>query len=137
MNTSDKINDEDILQYIEQWLPHEGFSDLNLMLDRGLLTMAIQSMQSLGAIDSNECCTEDFATEKAIEQYNIAKRDLKLEEKEFFKNMEVWINSEGEHLFVPQFDVDYFVGAEELIRDGYQFDVGYDTTGRQYKKTRI
>ena len=136
----ESIDLDEIASYLEQWRDSEGFSDVNLALDRGFVEYAAYILDSAGAIDSRTCYESAQPTERAIERLlkrytdKQRKRDLNA----LLKNTEIWVHRKtNEHYFVPRIDVDYFVGADDLRRTGYVFQYGYDARGREYKRTKL
>ncbi len=138
MSKKNKVTDNEVMEYLEKWRDNEGYSDLNLMLDRGLIHMAASIMSSSGAIDPSQHHDnkKHAAIEKEILRLGNLRRAYKMESKYFFNTVEIWIDPRtNEHAFVPYGDIDYFTSQDDLIQDGYKFDYGYDVNGKEYSKS--
>lgn len=138
-----EVNEDEVMKYLEQWRDSESFRDFNLMMDRGLLVMACDLMAGSGAIDpsqhpkgSHEAQMEQGILDLAKQYKDKVKAD---EDAEFFHDMEVWVDPKtNEHAFIPQGDVDYFVGQNDLKNWGYEFNSGYDAEGNEFTdKSRL
>lgn len=127
-------NEIDAEQVMERWRDSDGYPDYNLMLDRGLWEMAADHLSGAGATEEDNA--ENRAINKLADEY---KGKVKEEsEKEFFKNMEVWIKPEtNEHYFIAYGDVDYGVKQSDLADWGFNFDSGYDANGKEYKESTL
>ena len=137
-----EITDDDMARYLGQWRSEEGWCDLGLALDRGLLLMATDIIVGAGVINSKTCYPTVRDVEAALEKLHksTTKAQLKKELDEFNKLMEVWIHKQtNEHYFFPVGDrtLDYFVDQKQLKGMGYQFAHGYDAKGKAYKTSRL
>jgi hypothetical protein len=132
------VDYDEIVSYLDRVRDSESYNDFNLALDKGLVEFAADILKRSGYLD------QDFSDEQEIEKailfmlskYSPYQRNE--DEKEFFKNTEVWLGRYNEHAFIPTgADVCYFLTQEELKELGFYFDRGYGPTGKKYKKTRL
>jgi hypothetical protein len=111
---------EEIHRYLEMWRDQEGYSDVNLMLDKGLTDLAAYTLLNAGAIDSENCVEWATATEREIEKLVKAykpkdrEKDLKL----FWEGTKCWIDESNEHYFINE-DV-HFVSDTDLREWGFK-----------------
>lgn len=122
---------QDIHEYLYYWYDNEGYSDLNLMLDKGLTKLACYHMAGTGAIGGgdNESIENDILM--VDKNYSSEERDKDYEE--FFENVEVWINDDSnEHWFFDE-TITFKPTEEELESWGFRFDSKYDENGKMIK----
>lgn len=112
---------DDINAYLSShWRDDEHYTDINLMLDKGLIDLAAKTLIESGAIDSDMCYKNVQSIEKAIEELvsNYSKQQKETDLEEFWKNTTCWINESNEHYFInPDY---HFVGDSELIEWGFR-----------------
>lgn len=121
----DKFELEDLAQrihrYLEMWRDSEGYSDVNLMLDKGLTDLAAYTLSQAGAIDSGICYEHAKPIERQIEAlvkgYTRKQRDA--DYKEFWIDTVCWIRpDDNEHYFINS-EI-HFVDDSELREWGFK-----------------
>jgi len=127
-------DDHDAESFLKSWYEEGSFSDFNLAMDRGYIEYAAWLLAGAGVFeDENEDSNASILY--FLKDYTDAK--ARKDGKDLLKNTEVWVDSHNQHAFIPQVDVDYFMSKEDMERDGYKFDTGYDKNGKEYKQSRL
>lgn len=114
----DKFDQEDLAEkihrYLEMWRDDERYTDVNLMLDKGLTDLAAYTLSQAGAIDSEVCYDHAKPIEREIERLveGYSKRQRNKDYKEFWVDTLCWVNpSDNEHYFINS-EIHYVDDAE-------------------------
>lgn len=104
MDTFDKEDmAERIHRYLSMWRDDERYTDLNLMLDKGLTDLAAYTLSGAGAIDSQICYDNAKPIEREIERLvdSYTGKQRKKDLKEFWVDTLCWVNpTDNEHYFI-------------------------------------
>ncbi len=111
---------EEIHTYLTQWVDQEGYSDVNLMLDKGLTDLAAYTLLHAGAINSDMCYDYAVPIEKAIETLveNYTDDQKEVDYEEFWVDTRCWIDDSNEHYFINS--AIHFVDDDELREWGFK-----------------
>lgn len=118
-----KIIDLDIMDkvhaYLNHWRDDDSYSDVNLMLDKGLTELAAWRLVNSGAINSEYCYTKFKSIERTIERLvkSYSTRQMEADFLEFWENTECWQNKDGESYFINK---DFHLGIDESILEGFR-----------------
>jgi hypothetical protein len=111
---------EEVHTYLGMWRSDEDYTDVNLMLDKGLTHLAAYTLSQAGAIDSSQCFEWATATEREIERivegYTKEQRESDLED--FWQETRCWIDDSNEHYFINS-EI-HFVDDAELREWGFK-----------------
>lgn len=115
---SDLYNE--IHTYLSIWRDDERFTDLNLMLDKGLTNLAAYTLVYAEAINSSICYEDAASTERLIEELilNYTEKQKSVDYSEFWKNTKCWVNNDNEHYFINS-EI-HFVDDDELREWGFK-----------------
>lgn len=131
-----EITDQDVENYLKQWVEDGSFRDFNLAMDKGLIIYAAYLIDSGGALDPEHSDNPEMERHILKMLKDAGKKGVEAEREELLKNVEVWVrSSDNNHAYVPYGDVDYFVSNDDMRADGYEFERGYDENGKEYDKS--
>jgi hypothetical protein len=123
------ISDDELNGLLSYWSGDDDFAVLDLCLDRGLLDYALDYIIGAGGISKD---TKDPLELKALTRWKNSKDNIKKEEKELLKNIEVWVDDDNGVTFY--FDSDFLNAG---MTEGLVFDIGYDKNGKNYDKSKV
>lgn len=126
---ADPISDEALERFLKSWETEE-YSDLALLITRGLNDMAADYLSGAGALDPDNSDKPKLMASILARLNSYSKEQREKDLKEFLKNVEVWTNSAGENFF---FDTKECGKGD--IDDSLEFDSGYDSNGKKYKES--
>lgn len=116
-----EFDENEVCQYIAMWRDSEGYSDINLFLDKGYLDLAIRTLVNAGSIDSERCYDEAKPMESFIEGMDKEYANYASDLDECLEGVEIWVNDSNEHYFIDKSM--YFVTDEELTKWGFKKQV--------------
>ena len=123
------IGDHDLEVFLMKFYDYDNeYSDFNLMINRNLLDMAADWLKGAGVMEESDDPEFMESILERLKKYSKGKR--KGDERELLSGVEIWEDKNyGESCYIPIEDLD-----EDLV-DDYEFDIGFDKNGKQYKKS--